>query len=217
MSESWHLSSHVFSFPQAAHPDWNPTDPSGSLYLTKMADFSAAQQRRPKVAAPLPVPKERRMTDRAEEYERALKMSESAATSRRRIVGKDRVGTDGSILYQPPAQLAATQGDLGASTAQMAVTAVLEESTIPLTPRATETRSPTQQQSHDGEQDERDIRDIRDIRSELGDSYIDSKEMRGQKGAHETYEEEERPEGLGMLGLFAQIYGTRGPMPARMV
>ena len=27
---------------KAAHPDWTPNDPSGSLYLSRMADLSAA-------------------------------------------------------------------------------------------------------------------------------------------------------------------------------
>ena len=72
--------------PQAANPQWNPTDPSGSLYLSKLADYGGAH---------LP-PTGRRShshnrfdgsevpTNRAQDYDRALQQSIARAATRRR-------------------------------------------------------------------------------------------------------------------------------------
>jgi len=65
---------------KAAHPDWNPTDPGGSLYLTRMADLSMNYQ--PKSQAPQQaVRKSSILAERANKYEQA--MQKSMATRRR--------------------------------------------------------------------------------------------------------------------------------------
>ncbi|KAF9030750.1 APG9-domain-containing protein [Hymenopellis radicata] len=84
---------------KAANPDWNPSDPSGSAYLNRMADFTAAHlpgtsiRRRVPVA---PAGSESVHTavgaepiDRAQEYDRALRQSQFSARRR---------GTGGSVL-----------------------------------------------------------------------------------------------------------------------
>ncbi|KZS88344.1 APG9-domain-containing protein [Sistotremastrum niveocremeum HHB9708] len=99
---------------KAMNPDWVPNDPSGSLYLSKLADFSARNQRPgmfgthrgrrrfvndsigipimpeqpdPTSANPNPV-----LAERAQQYERALQMSLNASTARRRPVGSPSSG-----------------------------------------------------------------------------------------------------------------------------
>ncbi|THH31111.1 hypothetical protein EUX98_g3059, partial [Antrodiella citrinella] len=41
MSKEGKMEKSFLNF-KAAHPEWNPTDPTGSLYLSRMADYSAA-------------------------------------------------------------------------------------------------------------------------------------------------------------------------------
>ena len=41
MSKEGKMEKSFLNF-KAAHPDWTPNDPSGSLYLSRMADLSAA-------------------------------------------------------------------------------------------------------------------------------------------------------------------------------
>ena len=65
---------------KAAHPDWNPTDPGGSLYLTRMADLSA------NIGAQIPQNtsphragnRSNLLAERASRYEQAMQKSMSA-------------------------------------------------------------------------------------------------------------------------------------------
>ncbi|TFY79404.1 hypothetical protein EWM64_g4608 [Hericium alpestre] len=45
MSKEGKMEKSFLNF-KAAHPDWMPSDPSGSLYLSRMADFSSARRHR---------------------------------------------------------------------------------------------------------------------------------------------------------------------------
>ncbi|EEB96811.1 hypothetical protein MPER_03985, partial [Moniliophthora perniciosa FA553] len=78
---------------KAANPDWMPTDPSGSLYLSRLQGFTAAypgsstssppQQRRQQTMSPPGGERlESTLAERAQEYDRALKQSQYAARRR---------------------------------------------------------------------------------------------------------------------------------------
>ncbi|KAL0562397.1 autophagy protein atg9, partial [Marasmius crinis-equi] len=79
---------------KAANPDWMPTDPTGSLYLSRIQDFTAAYpgsftRRQPE--SPLAgAGHESSLQERAQEYDRALKQSQYAA--RRRGAGSTFLG-----------------------------------------------------------------------------------------------------------------------------
>jgi len=69
---------------KSAHPEWNPTDPAGSLYLTRMADLSAqlgpqnAQNTSPHRVGQ----RTNTLAERANRYEQAMQKS---MTTRRRM------------------------------------------------------------------------------------------------------------------------------------
>ncbi|KAJ7510163.1 putative transmembrane protein [Mycena galericulata] len=215
---------------KAANPDWNPTDPSGSLYLSRMADFSVASyhhplphphpgsilRRRPGPsttagAAPeLAQSNERQpeggggLGERAQEYDRALRQSQHAATRRAgRALGGSVLGM--STLAMPgPGASSVFHG--GLETAQ---TAVLGDSqgSVPVL------RAPGQ--GHGNNIMEEDISPDGGVGSGLGESYVDG----GRQALARQAEGEEEGDGLedgGVLGLLAQIYGRREG-PARVI
>jgi autophagy-related protein 9 len=83
MSNDGKMEKSFVSF-KAAHPEWTPADPTGSLYLSRIADLSArrhADDHTPRPSAAAPV-------GRTREYERALHESQSAAVRRAAAVGQ---------------------------------------------------------------------------------------------------------------------------------
>ena len=72
---------------QAANPEWQPTDPTSSLYLSRMAEYTHGHAGGRHFIQNSPsrriAERERRLADRAQEYDRALKESQSAARRRR--------------------------------------------------------------------------------------------------------------------------------------
>ncbi|KAF8590038.1 APG9-domain-containing protein [Ramaria rubella] len=95
MSKEGKMEKSFLNF-KAANPQWNPTDPSGSLYLSRLADYGAA--------AHLPGAARRSGShnrfdgteigmNRAQDYDRALQQSMARAASRRRAAGKPRAST----------------------------------------------------------------------------------------------------------------------------
>ncbi|KAF8211873.1 autophagy protein Apg9-domain-containing protein [Mycena galopus ATCC 62051] len=193
---------------KAANPDWNPTDPSGSLYLSRMADLNASHYpnsilRRRQTAAPAAeLAQSVRMPDglgeRAQEYDRALRQSQHAATRRR--------GPAGSVLGMSAIAGPSSSSIFGGlSTAQ---TAVLGDSqgSVRLARGTTATPTP---QGHGDNIMEEDRSPDGGVGSSLGESYVDGK----QAVAHVDVEPEEE-DGLedgGVLGLLAEIYGREGP------
>jgi autophagy-related protein 9 len=80
------LSSNSIIVWQAANPQWNPTDPSGSLYLSKLADYG--------VAHPTAIGRRSHShgrfdgsetgTNRAQDYDRTLQQTTARGAARRR-------------------------------------------------------------------------------------------------------------------------------------
>ena len=206
---------------KAAHPDWTPNDPSGSLYLSRMADLSAAhpvglgrrrllQRGAPNIA---PVPSASGygdmdstvhlhapgLADKAREYDRALRASQSV---RRRGPGASTMA--GSVLH--PAQLGQTgrPGDSllqstmgGPAMAQTAVLGDSQGSVMPAGGHVVDSVIPEEDLAADG-----------GVGSTLGESYVDGRRPRPSIGQSQQEDDEEELEDGGVLGLLAQIYGT---------
>ncbi|KAG7448093.1 APG9-domain-containing protein [Guyanagaster necrorhizus] len=184
---------------KAANPDWNPTDPSGSLYLSRMADFTAAHlpgRRRPGTGV-MPLDhsngsgERKTEVDRAQEYDRALRQSQLAARRR----GGSMLGA--SMLGPPGPSGSSIFG--GMSTAQ---TVVLGDSqgSVPVETVRKEVSKIT----------DSDLAEDGGVGSGLGESYVDGAKRTRTFG--EAEEEEEGFEDGGVLGLLAQIYDRRdGP------
>ncbi|OJA17312.1 hypothetical protein AZE42_04141 [Rhizopogon vesiculosus] len=188
---------------KAANPDWNPSDPSGSLYLSRIADLSA--RRRLSTSRTgldntilLNDTTKKDPADRAQEYDRALRQSQHAALRRRlQIGGVNIVGGGGGIAPSTLWQ-SGTASDSGMG-AGMAQTAVLGDSqgsiTAPLPIR-------DEDKALDG-----------GVGSGLGDSYVDgnNKGKKPYDSQQEGINDEEELEDGGVLGLLAQIYATKNP------
>ncbi|KAI0958042.1 hypothetical protein AcW1_006235 [Taiwanofungus camphoratus] len=225
MSKEGKMEKSFLNF-KAAHPEWTPTDPTGSLYLSRIADFSAAHPvglgrrrllRRPSDVGghgPSPLAVEAMdatatldPVERAREYERALRQSQSQV-ARRRGVG---VGVAGSALMQstrlgpgPGASTifqSATASGLreGMDMAQTAVLGDSQGSVVPSPHLGGPGASviPEEELSPDG-----------GVGSGLGGSYVDGRRPQPRSSDMEREREEEGLEDGGVLGLLAQIYGT---------
>jgi len=150
------------------------------------------------------------LADRANEYDRALRQSQYAATTRRRGTGVGSgsvllnngggVGT-GSVMA-PGGMMASSmyQSAIGAGGMAMAQTAVLGDSqgSITLGPAPA------------GPIPDEDLLPDGGVGSGLGESYVDgagrSKTLLGQQAPDD---EDDGLEDGGVLGLLAQIYGGR--------
>jgi autophagy-related protein 9 len=157
------------------------------------------------------------VTERAQAYERALRQSQTAAALRRRqgagsgsmavstMLGQDAPGDPGASMFQSSAGAAMAQtavlGDSAASVvfAQPAPRAVAASVTRP-----------------------EDVTPDDGVGSGLGESYVDGNRVVAEKGLGISQSQQEEEEGLedgGVLGLLAQIYGTKGQAqgPARAI
>ncbi|KIJ69103.1 hypothetical protein HYDPIDRAFT_36195 [Hydnomerulius pinastri MD-312] len=197
---------------KAANPDWNPTDPSGSLYLSRIADLSA---RRRALSASrtgldntilLSEGGKKDISDRAQEYDRALRQSQHAALRRRQQLGAGSVlagggGIGGSTIWQS-AVAGSSVGGQGLGMAQTAVLGDSQGSIAPPPPIRDEDRA------KDG-----------GVGSGLGDSYVDgdTKGTRPYESQQEGINDEEELEDGGVLGLLAQIYAAKGPKPVPVI
>ncbi|RDB21088.1 Autophagy-related protein 9 [Hypsizygus marmoreus] len=192
---------------KAANPDWNPSDPSGSLYLSRMADFSAAHNMhmfgRRRQGAPLEgtvhfasEPKtEGSLADKAQEYDRALRQSQFMATSRRRGVG-------GSVMSASALGAGPSESSVFGrfSTAQ---TAVLGDSQGSIQVDATARASGTEHSITP-----EDLEPDGGVGSGLGESYVDGAKRSRPYGDIDEEDEDGLQDG-GVLGLLAQIYGRK--------
>ncbi|KIM49348.1 hypothetical protein M413DRAFT_438535 [Hebeloma cylindrosporum] len=214
---------------KAANPEWNPTDPSGSLYLTRMADFNShfqypyirrRTQHHPHAAGSAAgsdaggggggtvhfasadggTHSETGDTDRAHEYDQALRQSRLAAVRRR---GGTAVGA-ASVMGM--STLLATAPSMGASVyvdPSTAPSAVLGDSQ-----GSVQLGAASRSKSGSGILSE-DVAPTDGVGSGLGESYVDGAKRYGERREDE---EEDGLEDGGVLGLLAQIYGRReGP------
>ncbi|KAI0705888.1 autophagy protein Apg9-domain-containing protein [Cytidiella melzeri] len=204
---------------KAAHPEWMPRDPSGSLYLSRMADlntgvglgrrrlfrrsgeFSSAAGFESTAAAGGERSSDFAAVDKAGEYDRALKQSQGAR--RRPPSGglmQSRVG------LPPLSSSSIFQSGVGLGVAQ---TAILEDSQLE---NAQASTIPEEDLVADG-----------GVGSMLGESYVDGRRAKGPSVGQSQQEEDDEMEDGGVLGLLAQIYGTgahvkgRGRGPPRAI
>lgn len=189
---------------KAAHPEWTPNDPTGSMYLERLREMHqdmsgphGASRQRPaglRMTNSIMPGRSTTLAERSELYDRALAQSMANARVRR------GVGTSLQITSTIPS----TSKKSGGSHAQA-------------TQHAPGDQAVDDDRAEDG-----------GIGSELGDSYVDDMKTRGGRvivgpGAYqqgiadmdrireEELEEEELANG-GVLGLLAQIYDRKRPM-----
>ena len=202
MSNDGKMEKSFVSF-KAAHPEWTPADPTGSLYLSRIADLSArrhADDHTPRPSA-----------DRTREYERALHESQSAAVRRRGGGGGGGVGGSGFGAGAAASTMLGQSTSVFQSGMVVAQSVALGDSdgSIALQPPAQVQTTTIQSVSGELAVDSEG-----DVRSALGESYVDGarRHARGAVGRSMREEEEEElgADG-GVLGLLAQIYnGTAG-------
>jgi autophagy-related protein 9 len=186
---------------KAAHPEWTPMDPTGSMYLERLReihqDMSGAHgPNKPnrhtgsRMTGSIMPGRSTTLAERSELYDRALAQSMANARQRRGI---------GTSLQMTSAN-----------------------------PPTSKNPHPQVTQQEPGDQDD-DRAEDGGIGSELGDSYVDDMKTRGGRviigpGAYqqgttdmdrireeEELEAEELANG-GVLGLLAQIYDRKRPM-----
>jgi len=223
MSNDGKMEKSFVSF-KAAHPEWMPTDPTGSLYLSRIADLSARRAAddhtpRPPGISSVGGGGGGPSTDRAWDYERALHESRIAAVRRRGggAVGaglgfgatSTMLGQSTGTMYQSGMAQSVVLGDSDGSVALAVPQQQQQEG-----PRGGKTEAAAMPiPSGSGEL----VADsVGEVRSALGESYVDGA-RRHPRGVGPTrpIQEEEDEEGLGadggVLGLLAQIYtGTAG-------
>lgn len=149
---------------------------------------------------------ERRLIDRAQEYDKALRQSQSAAIRRRTNIGKS-----GNGVNDTPKHDAATVADVvppAATSQTVQQENPLEESNINPFPDESTGDHFLQQTPNDGE-----------IKSDLGGSYVDGKVSRARPSSQPSasLQEENDVDNPGMLTLLGQIYETRGPGYGRVI
>ena len=184
---------------KAAHPEWNPRDPAGSLYLSRLANLhqslqpvAAGLSRQESMArgsaygstsTSLPPLHRSMLVEKSQFYERALQQSMTSTSAGRRAAG---VGE--STRGRPRA------------VAELQAESLHEE------------MDQEEERAEDG-----------GLISRLGDSFADDVQLRGgrlvldsqegtgkRKEAVDEMEAEELSNG-GVLGLLAQIYDRRRP------
>jgi autophagy-related protein 9 len=130
---------------------------------------------------------------KALQYDRALRQSQTLATARQRR------GAASTTHPGPSASMFMSQPGSGMSMAQTAILGDSQNS-IALQPKVSAV--PQQEAEEPEELDESD--------------YIDGKKTNIDVGQSQQ-EEDDDLEGGGVIGLLAQIYGTRGQGPARVI
>lgn len=156
------------------------------------------------------------LPERAREYDHALRQSQTAAARRRRAGPGPGAGVGGSALLGAASVMVNQHAAADASAVfhpGMAQTAVLGDSagsdTLPRAPAARDIRP-------------EDVTPDEGVGSGLGESYVDGRRAAADGGVSVTQSLQEEEEGLedgGVLGLLAQIYGTKGQAqgPARVL
>ncbi|EPQ57867.1 APG9-domain-containing protein [Gloeophyllum trabeum ATCC 11539] len=226
MSKDGKMEKSFLNF-KAANPTWNPADPSGSMYLSRMADYRANQlgplnrRRQPWLGASIALDATVHMSKdhkpdlaaRAQEYDRALLQSQALARQRH---GSTVLAGAGSTVDQgqgPSSSSIFRSGIAGMETAQ---TMVLGDS------QGSRVLSPPVKETDDIH--EEDLAPDGGVGSGLGGSYVDgavnAQRTRPYASGSQSQERQEEEDGLedaGVLGLLAQIYGTRVAGPGRVI
>jgi len=190
---------------KAAHPEWNPRDPAGSLYLSRLANLhqnlqpvAASLSRQESLtrgagygsaSTSLPPLHRSTLAERSQLYERALQQS-MASTS----AGRPATGIGGSVQLR-------TAGSRPRAVAELQAESLHEEMV-----------NQEEERAEDG-----------GLVSRLGDSFADDVRLRGgrlvldsqegtgrRKDVVDEAEVEELSNG-GVLGLLAQIYDRGRP------
>ena len=214
MSNDGKMEKSFVSF-KAAHPDWMPADPSGSLYLSRIADLSARRASEDQTPRPnVNLTPTTTATDRAREYERALHESQTAAVRRRGVgVGfgstSAMLGQSTGTMYHSGMAQSVSLGDSDRSVAVANIQPPAPSSSsagagVPVASGVSSSSSGSGELGGD-------------VRSALGESYVDGarRHPRGGGVSARSMQEEEDEDGVGtdggVLGLLAQIYsGTSG-------
>lgn len=227
MSKEGKMEKSFLNF-KAANPDWQPTDPSGSLYLSRMAEVSPAYGvGRWRPSDPhghvRGLSREQRLADRAQDYDRALKQSQNAAL-RRRQGPSGRVSGATTGLGQLPT-VASSAADSTTTVTNFvpqttdAASGGLMESNINPFPSELDQESRLRQDMSSSPSGPTitysdELSREGEVRSELGESYVDGKVSRGRPSVGPSNSQREEggvvPDG-GVMDMLAQIYGTRAP------
>ncbi|EPS96850.1 hypothetical protein FOMPIDRAFT_136636 [Fomitopsis schrenkii] len=227
MSKEGKMEKSFLNF-KAAHPEWTPADPSGSLYLSRIADFSTAHHvglgrrrllRRPSDAG---APALGQLQESQDGLDATLQDPRQSVLARRR--------GGGSTLMQSTrgpgfGSLAVPQGT-GASTIfqsaaglDMAQTVALGDSQGSIMPQP---QLPSARVTQAGARDTIPEEEELVADGGLGESYVDPRRRTSSSQVREEEDEEEMADG-GVLGLLAQIYGAganvkgRGRGPPRAI
>lgn len=215
---------------KAAHPDWTPADPSGSLYLSRIADFSTAHPiglgrrrllRRPSDAG---APALGQLQESQDGLDATLQEFRQSVLARRRAGGSTLMqstrgpgfgslavpGAGASTIFQSAAGL------------DMAQTVALGDSQGSIMPQQQPPSARAAQAgAHDTIPEEELVADG-GVGSGLGESYVDPRRRTSSSQVREDEDEEDMADG-GVLGLLAQIYGAganvkgRGRGPPRAI
>ena len=190
---------------KAAHPEWNPRDPAGSLYLSRLANLhqslqpvAASLSRQESLSrgagygsasTSLPPLHRSTLAERSQFYERALQHSLASASA-----GRPATGISESVQMR-------AAGGRPRAVAELQAESLHEEMV-----------DQEEERAEDG-----------GLISRLGDSFADDVRLRGgrlvldsqegsggRKGNVDEVEAEELSNG-GVLGLLAQIYDRRRP------
>lgn len=154
------------------------------------------------------------LADKAQEYDRALRQSQHAATARKRSSGTS--GVAGSVVAGNGTGMVVASGGASSSIwqsgvggAAMVQTAVLGDShgSVELAPPLL----------HNEPIHDTDLVADGGVGSELGDSYVDGKRSKGITSQQDDGDDDDEMGDGGVLGLLAQIYGTKGQGPARVI
>ena len=157
------------------------------MYLNRIADLNARAMRR-RIPDPHGIP-DRRLRDKAQEYDHALRESQNAAIRRRSVLARSGKPTEESISETVTSDN--VKSDRG----------IMEESVNPFS-------------THRAGDIHPDDLDDTDVKSDLGESYVDGKVTRTRLSTRASASQpaaDGTVEDGGMLGILAQIYGTKGP------
>jgi autophagy-related protein 9 len=149
---------------------------------------------------------ERRLEERAQEYDRALRQSQSAAVIRRTSANKPPSTAPAQPSQSGPSPAVRVTPSSPDTTAQ---STALEESNVNPFPHSNDILA-------------EDMQPTGEVRSELGESYVDGKVTRGQTSqpsvsAVQPEDGATSIEDGGMLNLLTHIYGTKGPGHRRVL
>ncbi|KAH9930780.1 autophagy protein Apg9-domain-containing protein [Fomitopsis serialis] len=222
MSKEGKMEKSFLNF-KAAHPEWMPADPTGSLYLSRIADFSTAHPiglgrrrllRRPSDTG---APALGQLQESQGGLDATLQDPRQSVMARRRGGGSTLLQSTrgpgfGSLAVGGGAVTGASTIFQSAAGLDMAQTVALGDSQgsiMPLPPSARATQGtvkdtiPEEEFAEDG-----------GVGSGLGESYVDTRRRTSSSQVREEEEEEDMADG-GVLGLLAQIYGAGADVKGR--